>query len=59
VPDDELERALISREYLDYRRYTTFLKARSDAILEKARNTLKIREKDFKPLEESNIDDQS
>lgn len=57
VPDDELERALISREYLDYRRYTTFLKARSDAILEKVRNTLKIREKDFKPLEESNIDE--
>ncbi|MFH0897602.1 MAG: DUF262 domain-containing protein [Candidatus Bathyarchaeota archaeon] len=53
VPDEELQRALIDRDYLDYRRYTTFLKSRSDAILEKVKDTLKIKDKDFKAIEES------
>jgi 5-methylcytosine-specific restriction endonuclease McrA len=57
VPDDELERALINREYLDYRRYTTFLTSRGDAILEKAKNTLKIREEDFEGVEEGTVDE--
>lgn len=53
VPDEELQRALIDRDYLDYRRYTTFLKSRSEAILEKVKDTLKIKDKDFKAIEET------
>jgi hypothetical protein len=53
VPDDELQRALIDRDYLDYRRYTTFLKLRSETILDKVKDTIKIKDKDLKSSDDS------
>jgi len=53
VDDHELERALIDREYLDYRRYTTFLKNRSEKILNIVKTKLQFRDADFQ-IDESN-----
>jgi len=47
VDDHELERALIDREYLDYRRYTTFLRNRSEKILSKVKTKLQFCDEDF------------
>jgi uncharacterized protein with ParB-like and HNH nuclease domain len=40
VDDKELKMALIEREYLDYRRYTTFLEHRAQLIIKKAQEKL-------------------
>jgi uncharacterized protein with ParB-like and HNH nuclease domain len=48
VDDAELQRALIDREYLDYRRYSTFLKSRSEKILSKVKAKLQFCDEDFR-----------
>jgi hypothetical protein len=47
VSDPEMQRALIDRDMLDYRRYRTFLKERSDKILEVVSKRLGFSEADF------------
>lgn len=47
VDDSELQTALIDRDMLDFRRYTTFIKARSRGLLEKIEQKLGFTEVDF------------
>lgn len=47
VADEDLKRALIPREMLDYRRYGTFLEKRSAAMLETVGKKLNMSDKDF------------
>jgi len=51
VDEKELKKALIDRELLDYRRYTTFIENRSNRILEKVKEKLQLSEEDFKVRE--------
>jgi hypothetical protein len=53
VDDKELETALIDREYLDYRRYTTFIERRSKQMLEKVKRKLQLSDRDFAVYEDS------
>jgi len=48
VDDRVLQNALIDREQLDYRRYTTFIESRSEAILSKVKKKLNLTERDFR-----------
>jgi hypothetical protein len=47
VGDGVLAQALIDRTMLDYRRYTTFLKARTDKIVERVKERLELTEEDL------------
>ena len=49
VSDPEMQRAIIDRDMLDYRRYRTFLKERSEKILEAVGKRLGFSEADFGP----------
>jgi len=51
VDEKELKKALIDRELLDYRRYTTFIKSRSNSMLEKVKEKLQFSDEDFKVSE--------
>jgi len=55
VDERELQNALIDRELLDYRRYTTFIRARSEHMLEKVKQKLQFSDEDFK-INESSIE---
>ena len=48
VDEGEMMAALIEREYLDYRRYTTFLEHRSKCIIERVQGKLGFRGDEFK-----------
>jgi hypothetical protein len=48
VDDGQLRDAMIDREMLDYRRYTTFLESRKDRILEKVKSKVGFRDSDFR-----------
>ena len=48
VPDTELERALINRDLLDYRRYKSFLEERASLILKALGKKLAFSDGDFK-----------
>jgi hypothetical protein len=48
VSDLEMQRAIIDRDMLDYRRYRTFLKERSEKILEDVGKRLGFSEADFR-----------
>ena len=48
VDDRVLQNALIDREQLDDRRYTTFIESRSEAILSKVKKKLNLTERDFR-----------
>ena len=52
VPDKELEKALIDRDGLDYRRYSTFLDKRGIKILKKLRLKIGFNDNDFDILDE-------
>jgi hypothetical protein len=52
VSDKELEKALIDREGLDYRRYGIFIKERGKKMLEKLRTKIGYSESDFEILNE-------
>jgi hypothetical protein len=47
VEQAELDRALIDRDLLHYRQFRTFIKTRSQKILERVRNRLLFSDKDF------------
>jgi len=47
VDDKELKEALIDREFLDYRRYTTFISNRSERMLQKVKEKLQFCDDDF------------
>jgi hypothetical protein len=47
VNQKELNEALIDKKLLDYRRYTTFLKSRSEQIQDKVKRKLQFSEGDF------------
>jgi len=47
VDDKELKEALIDREFLDYRRYTTFISERSERMLQKVKEKLQFCDDDF------------
>ncbi len=47
VDDKELKEALIDREFLDYRRYTTFISHRSERMLQKVKEKLQFCDDDF------------
>lgn len=47
VNDSEMRRAVIDREMLDYRRYRTFLKERSQKIIEVVKKRLEFSDGDF------------
>jgi len=47
VDDKELKEALIDREFLDYRRYTTFISRRSERMLQKVKEKLQFCDDDF------------
>jgi len=47
VPDAELKEALIDREFLDYRRYTTFISERSERMLQGVKEKLEFSDDDF------------
>jgi len=47
VDDKELKEALIDREFLDYRRYTTFISRRRERMLQKVREKLQFCDEDF------------
>jgi hypothetical protein len=47
VSDNEMQRALIDREMLDYRRFRTFLKDRSEKIVEAVGKRLDFSDEDF------------
>ncbi len=47
VDNKELEKAIINRDLLDYRRYTTFIKKRSEAMLQKVTERTQLSDKDF------------
>jgi hypothetical protein len=47
VPDKEMQRAIIDREMLDYRRFTTFLKDRSAKVLDAVKKRLDFCDEDF------------
>ena len=47
VDDRELKEALIDREFLDYRRYTTFISNRSERMLQKVKEKLQFCDDDF------------
>lgn len=47
VDNKELKGALIDREFLDYRRYTTFISHRSERILQKVKAKLQFCDDDF------------
>jgi hypothetical protein len=52
VPDKEMQRALIDRSMLDYRRFGTFLKERSAKVLDTVKNRLDFADADFEePVE--------
>jgi len=53
VADKELKEALIDREFLDYRRYTTFISERSERMLQKVREKLQFCDEDFSTNENS------
>jgi len=48
VDDKELKEALMDREFLDYRRYTTFISHRSERMLQKVKEKLQFTDEDFK-----------
>ena len=52
VPDKELQRALIDKDLLDYRRYGTFLDKRGKAILQTLTKKIGFNEKDFNVLDD-------
>jgi hypothetical protein len=47
VPDSELKKALIDKDFLDYRRYTTFINDRSEKILKKVKDKLDFWDDNF------------
>lgn len=47
VSDSEMRRAIIDRDMLDYRRYRTFLKDRSEKIVEAVKKRLDFSDTDF------------
>jgi hypothetical protein len=47
VDDKVLKEALIDREFLDYRRYTTFISQRSEHMLQKVKEKLQFCDDDF------------
>jgi hypothetical protein len=47
VEDTELKRALIDREALDYRRFTTFVKTRSAQIIDVVKKRIQFTDEDF------------
>lgn len=53
VPDKEMQRAMIDREMLDYRRFSTFIKSRSAKVLEAVKKRLEFSDKDFIDSEEA------
>jgi hypothetical protein len=54
VPDKEMQRAMIDREMLDYRRFSTFLKDRSAKVLEAVKKRLDFDNGDFAESEPVN-----
>ena len=52
VPDEELDRALINRDMLDYKEFPKFIKARSQQMIDKVKNRLQFTDKDFRGLED-------
>jgi hypothetical protein len=50
VSDNEMRRGLIDRDMLDYRRFRTFLKERSEKIRELVSKRLGFSDKDFAPI---------
>jgi len=53
VDERILKNALIDKDLLDYRRYTTFIKTRKDKMLEKIRQKILFSEKDFSTAEDA------
>lgn len=47
VDNKELKEAFIDREFLDYRRYTTFISNRSERMLQKVKEKLQFSDDDF------------
>jgi hypothetical protein len=47
VSDAELDRALIDRDMLDFRKYRRFLRERSERILERIKAELKLKDTDY------------
>ena len=47
VPDGILKAALIERKFLDYRRYRTFVRERTKAVLNRVEEKLDLSEEDF------------
>jgi hypothetical protein len=47
VSDNEIRRAIIDREMLDYRRFSTFLKDRSEKMVETIKKRLDFSDADF------------
>jgi len=52
VPDEELERALIGREMLDYKQFSKFLKIRSEKMIQRVQHRLQFSDGDFRSSEE-------
>ena len=52
VPDNELKRAIIDRDMLDYRKYNTFLKYRGEEIVSRLRKKIGFKDADFESCEE-------
>ncbi len=55
VSDNEMRRALIDRDMLDYRRYRAFLKARSEKIVKAVKGRLEFSDEDFSEISKDEI----
>jgi hypothetical protein len=47
VPEQELERALIDRDLLNYHEFPKFLRVRSEQMIQKVQHRLQFTDKDF------------
>ena len=56
VDDVEMKTALIEREYLDYRRYTTFLEHRAQRMIEKVQEKIGFQGDEFQVLNKNDTD---
>ena len=57
VADADLQRALIERDMLDYRRFPRFLKQRTEAILATISGLVGLSAKDFERTEEEEVEE--